>query len=313
MHNVNGWMLGLAFLLGLLLTFAMMIRRVSREVPVTHAVAARVPDAKPDAKPDVKKPHVADAVAAAAATGAVAKLHGAVEKVEHAEKSVAKAVHKVAETAGEKVDEMRRGDVIEAVPYGAGSVRVSARTKAPAGYTIKGDKDTGQYFTADSPDYETIEAEVWFVNEESAQKAGFARWDAKGDRPADPVSDAAAAVITEEHAEATTVITEDHSAGDSSLVIVDHGGELPVSTVRVLSEADARAEEAANPYGAGSALAAADGSGPAGWLIKGNANSMLFHGPDSPSYKQTVAEVWFVDEAAATTAGFRRWDTNATK
>jgi uncharacterized membrane protein ArfC len=257
MHNVNGWMLGLAFLLGLLLTFAMMIRRVAREVPVTHAVATRVPDLKKPVaeKPAVKKPHVAGAVAAAgaaAATGAAAKLNGATEKVEHAEKSVAKAVHKGAETAGEKVDEMRRGDVIEAVPYGAGSVRVSARTKAPAGYTIKGDKDTGQYFTVDSPDYDTIEAEVWFVNEESAQKAGFSRWDAMGDRPADLVSDAAAAVITEEHAEAKTVITEDHSAGDSAMVIVDHGGELPVSTVRVVSEATARAEEAAaNNSGAG--------------------------------------------------------------
>lgn len=253
-HNVNGWLLALAFLLGLLLTFAMMIRRVTREVPVTHAVAAKLPE--------VKKPHVETsgrgsgaelkAAGAAVATGAAAKLHGAAEKVEHAEKSVAKAVHQVAETVGEKIDVMCRGDVIEAVPYGAGSVRVSARTKAPAGYPIKGDKDTGRYVTTDSPDYETIEAEVWFVNEESAQKAGFARWDATGDRRAGLVSDPAAAVITEEHTEARTVITEDHSAGDSALVIVDHGGELPASTVRVVSEATARAEEdAANRYGTG--------------------------------------------------------------
>lgn len=224
MHNVNGWMLALAFLLGLLLTFAMMIRRVIREVPVAQAVAAPLP---------------------AVAAGTAATLHGTAEKVEHAEKNSANAVHTVAEIAGEKVDDLRRGDVIEAVPYGAGSVRVSARTEAPAGYTIKGDKDTGQYFTTDSPDYQTIEAEVWFVNEESAQKAGFARWDATGDRPVGLVSDAPSAVITEEHTETRTVITEDHSAGDSSLVIVDHGGELPAPTVRVVSEADARAEEEA--------------------------------------------------------------------
>ena len=254
MHNVNGWMLALAFLLGLLLTFAMMIRRVTREVPVAHAVATTLPEVK---KPAAKKPHLETktelkAAGTAVAAGAAAKLHTAAEKVEPAEKRVEKAVHTVVETAGEKVDEMRRGDVIEAVPYGAGSVRVSARTTAPAGYTIKGDKDTGQYFTTDSPDYETIEAEVWFVNEESAQKAGFVRWNATGDRPVALVSGAAAAVITEEHTEAKTVITEDHSAGDSSLVIVDHGGELPASTVRVVSEATARAEEdAANNSGAG--------------------------------------------------------------
>jgi hypothetical protein len=269
MHNVNGWMLALAFLLGLLLTFAMMIRRVTREVPVSHAVTATLPEVKKPAvnKPDVKKPDLETktelkAAGAAVVAGAAAKLHDAAEKVEHAEKRVEKAVHKVAEAAGERIDERRRGDVIEAVPYGAGSIRVTSRIDAPAGYTVKGDKDTGRYFTLDSPDYGTIEAEVWFINEESAQKAGFVRWDATGDRPVTLVSDASAAVITEErteattviteeHAETTTIITEDHSAGDSTLVIVDHGGELPASTVRVVSEATARAEDAAKNSGAG--------------------------------------------------------------
>ena len=35
MKDVNGWLMALAFLLGMILTFAMMIRRVTREVPVT--------------------------------------------------------------------------------------------------------------------------------------------------------------------------------------------------------------------------------------------------------------------------------------
>lgn len=34
MGQVNYWLVGLAFLLGLLLTFALTIRRVKREVPV---------------------------------------------------------------------------------------------------------------------------------------------------------------------------------------------------------------------------------------------------------------------------------------
>ncbi|EAQ00299.1 ATP synthase subunit E [Janibacter sp. HTCC2649] len=57
-------------------------------------------------------------------------------------------------------------------------------------------------------------------------------------------------------------------------------------------------------FGDGTADAAADGSGPAGWDIKGNANSMLFHTPKSPWYGRTRAEVWFRDEEAATAAGF---------
>ena len=47
MPDLNWWLMALAFLLGLLLTFAMMIRRVTREVPVTGAVRW---DAKADQK-----------------------------------------------------------------------------------------------------------------------------------------------------------------------------------------------------------------------------------------------------------------------
>lgn len=35
MGHVNYWLVGLAFLLGLLLTFGLTIRRVTREVPVS--------------------------------------------------------------------------------------------------------------------------------------------------------------------------------------------------------------------------------------------------------------------------------------
>jgi hypothetical protein len=40
MPDLNWWLMALAFLLGLLLTFAMMIRRVTREVPTGFAPAA---------------------------------------------------------------------------------------------------------------------------------------------------------------------------------------------------------------------------------------------------------------------------------
>jgi hypothetical protein len=38
MPELTWWLMALAFLLGMALTFAMMIRRVTREVPVTGAV-----------------------------------------------------------------------------------------------------------------------------------------------------------------------------------------------------------------------------------------------------------------------------------
>ncbi|WP_162802180.1 hypothetical protein [Ornithinimicrobium murale] len=62
------------------------------------------------------------------------------------------------------------------------------------------------------------------------------------------------------------------------------------------------------PFGPGSAEPAEDGSGPTGWSIKGNAGSMLFHTPESPSYEAAKAEVWFETEEAARAAGFAHWD-----
>ncbi|CAI3800398.1 sunset domain-containing protein [Pseudarthrobacter sp. MM222] len=59
------------------------------------------------------------------------------------------------------------------------------------------------------------------------------------------------------------------------------------------------------PYGEGSAAPAADGSGPEGFTVKGNASSMIYHDESSPSYDETVAEVWFVSIAHAEAAGFR--------
>ena len=61
-------------------------------------------------------------------------------------------------------------------------------------------------------------------------------------------------------------------------------------------------------YGTGSAEPLEDGTGPAGWEVKGNAGSMLFHTPDSPSYDGVRAEVWFESEEAARAAGFAHWD-----
>jgi hypothetical protein len=69
------------------------------------------------------------------------------------------------------------------------------------------------------------------------------------------------------------------------------------------------ADVPAGRHGPGSATPEADGSGPKGWAVKGNEDSMLYHTTESPSYKRTKAEVWFFDEATAEAAGFNRWDS----
>lgn len=51
-----------------------------------------------------------------------------------------------------------------------------------------------------------------------------------------------------------------------------------------------------------------DGSkdAPAGYPIKGNADSGLYHTPDSSGYAQTIPEIWFATEADAQAAGYSK-------
>jgi large subunit ribosomal protein L17 len=68
-------------------------------------------------------------------------------------------------------------------------------------------------------------------------------------------------------------------------------------------EVSASTDEA--PYGEGSHAPLDDPEeAPEGFPIKGNADSMLYHLPDSPFYGRTVAEVWFATAEAAEAAGF---------
>ena len=67
------------------------------------------------------------------------------------------------------------------------------------------------------------------------------------------------------------------------------------------------AENKAGRYGDGSADAVPHQGPPDGFIIKGNAQSMLFHTPDSPYYGRTKPQVWFRTEADAERAGFTRY------
>lgn len=68
-------------------------------------------------------------------------------------------------------------------------------------------------------------------------------------------------------------------------------------------ESAAPAEKVQSQYGEGSFVGP---NPPEGFIFKGNERSMKYHGPDSPSYEGTKAEVWFTSEAAAEAAGFSK-------
>jgi large subunit ribosomal protein L22 len=81
------------------------------------------------------------------------------------------------------------------------------------------------------------------------------------------------------------------------------------------SETESSQSEAEASFGpgewSGSVLPDADGNGPDTHPIKGNADSMLYHTPDSRYYKVTKAEVWFDTEENAEAAGFAKPGTQS--
>ena len=169
MQNVNWWLMALAFLLGLILTLFLLIRRVKREVPVYASLAGGADDTATLRSPKID----ADADADADATARVPKLDV------DAGGDVAKPGAVAAGVAGGAAAAKFAGSSTEAgtEPYGPGSARVAAGAVAPSGYDIKGNEDSMLYHTPDSPSYKQTIAEIWFRDEPTAEAAGFHRWD----------------------------------------------------------------------------------------------------------------------------------------
>lgn len=188
MSDVNWWLMALAFVLGLVLTLALTLRRVKREVPVYGALGRRPEPAAAGGgtaaaatavadEPTTKLPKVGTGdeptTKLPKATGAGAAAAGAAAAGAAGAAAVASGggAHEAAEdSAGEDVK------VVEETPYGAGSVRVSG-AGTPTGYLIKGNEDSMLYHSPESPSYSVTVAEIWFADVESAEKAGFNRWD----------------------------------------------------------------------------------------------------------------------------------------
>ncbi len=146
MHDVNWWLLTLAFLLGMVLTFVLTIRRVKREVPVSSS-AVEKGESAPAAAPDPP-------TATAAAGDDKPQIPTA--------------------AAGE--DEPAPASDQPKGPYGAGSARAGADGNGPPGWPVKATENPKLYRTPDSPSYEQTVAQVWFKDENSAKQGGFYAW-----------------------------------------------------------------------------------------------------------------------------------------
>jgi hypothetical protein len=194
MQDLNWWLMALAFLLGLILTLFLLIRRVKREVPVYASLAGgaavagaagaagaaklaggRSGAADADAIPRVPK---IDADVDADATARVPKLDVDAGG-DLAKPGAVAAGAAAAGVAGGAATAKFAGSSTESgkEPYGPGSARVSAGAVAPSGYDIKGNEDSMLYHTPESNAYDETVAEVWFRDVPTAEAAGFNRWD----------------------------------------------------------------------------------------------------------------------------------------
>ena len=100
------------------------------------------------------------------------------------------------------------------------------------------------------------------------------------DAPVADLSDAEPVAATAAAGFAGTGEAGDQDAGDADVAVV----ELPAGALAPLP----------------------DGSAPEGYLVKGNADSGLYHEPDGQWYDATEAEFWFATAADAEAAGFRK-------
>ena len=89
-------------------------------------------------------------------------------------------------------------------------------------------------------------------------------------------------------------------------IISESGSEALASAsmaTTVVADAPASIVES---HGVGSAMPLEGGEAPSPqYIIKGNADSMLYHRPDSSAYERTIAEVWFDTAENAEAAGFK--------
>ena len=134
----------------------------------------------------------------------------------------------------------------------------------------------------------------------SAKKATVKEAEGATKRAAKEKAAKAAAVATDAAVPADVEDAVTDVQGDAADTIVE---DLIDATPVAATEASALV---ASELPAGAVAATEDGSAPEGYLVKGNADSGLYHEPDGQWYEATVAEFWFQTGADAEAAGFKK-------
>jgi small subunit ribosomal protein S2 len=160
--------------------------------------------------------------------------------------------------------------------------------------------EEGRYIQSRRPKPVVAEADIAAKPERSPEEAAFAQAQAEA-------RDAAAQAQADREARL--------SAGKSkpAAEVAEQPAAEPAPEAEPVADAEpvavevpANADNEMHPHGDGSHAPLDGDAQPDGFAIKGNADSMLYHSPDSPFYERTKAEVWFTSEEAAEAAGFSK-------
>jgi hypothetical protein len=225
---------------------------------------------------------------AAAATLPAAAPSGATAHLEEPTAKLTQARHD-AERAAARLSS--RGETAMAIQTAAaaygGALPADGTNQCPPSYPIKGNAQSMIYHEPDSPTYLATIAEYCFSSGEAAEAAGFSS--PRREKPA-------ALTGTRQDAErvATRFSNDSEARQDAERVAARFSNE---------SEKALAIQTAAAAHGG---VLPGDGTRdcPSAYPIKGNATSMLYHEPGTPTYMATIAEYCFSSGEAARAAGF---------
>lgn len=179
--NINWWLLGLAFLAGVVLTYLRLVRKVVLPVPNQAAELATGNEQEDNtgiaavsqeesSQPLEAPTQGSQPVEASAPSDADPSAASATEPVQHPWWDEFFIAHKP------RPEEIAAAVLNAKQEFGAPSV--AGKYVGPSGERIKGNASSMLYYTEESPWYGHTDAQEWFDTEEQAQTAGFSRWDA---------------------------------------------------------------------------------------------------------------------------------------
>ena len=159
--------------------------------------------------------------------------------------------------------------------------------ECPPSYPIKGNATSMLFHQLDSPTYMATIAEYCFSSVEAAEAAGFSS-------PRREKSAASTQVRQDAERVTASFSNESEARQDAERVAAGFSNE---------SEKALAIQTAAAAYGG---ALPADGTRecPSAYPIKGNATSLLYHEPGTPTYMATIAEYCFASAEGARAAGF---------